>query len=562
MRNTKKVLAAAMAGVMVLAQGSAAFAATSGGFNANVETEKAVLRVSVPTSMDIMVDQFEIGAEGVQINSDAFEMTNYSQMAVKVAVTSTVTLENGVTLVNTKNDAVNSEGDEAWLAVAAATEDGTFGDGIDKIDDTSANVDTFSNSKTVSQTFYLSKGTGDVSYKLMIPATSGQATPDTYVSEYYELTEAVSITDQTSLDAAIAAGDVYTAATTAADGDAVTLIKKGASATYDSSTVKYYTMVAKATDVGDLDTSKLYAYGATATAGAAAEFKYLGRLSDAKESWTNDDIKGISVAYTITGVTTTIYSKVADSLVYGYLASGDEGGSTPNVTVPTILTTSANYATVSPSDVVINYSLGSGSSKATAVSHIYLTNSVATTPYELLNTEYSSYVTVTDSTITISKDWMAGYSVGSTTNVFICFDMTDPTTERADWTTPDVTISVSQNPIDVSAAAPSVTTTSASFSKQNPSDVVINYSLGSGTSKATAITHLYLVNGSNNTEIIGSSYSNYVTITDSTITISKDWLSGYNENSTTSVYVCFDMTNPTTERTDWTTAETVISINK
>lgn len=336
MRNTKKIIAAAMAGIMVLAQSVMAFAATEGGFDANVDTEKAVLRVSVPTSMDIMVDQFEIGEEGVQINSDAFEMTNYSQMAVKINVTSTVTLKDGVSLVDTKAGAVESEGSEAWLAVAAATEANTFGDGIANLDDEDVNVDTFSSSNTAFQNFYLSKGTEAVVYTLMIPAKDAEPTPGTYLAEYYELTEAASVTDQDTLDAALAASDLYTTATAAVDGDTVTLLEKDSSQTYSSS-VTYYTMDVKPTADADLLESSLYAFGATTNAGASAEFKYLGRLSDAKESWTNEDITGISVAYTITGVTSTIYDAVENDLVYGYLngktASDEEQTPSANPTV-------------------------------------------------------------------------------------------------------------------------------------------------------------------------------------------------------------------------------------
>lgn len=408
MRNTKKIIAAAMTGIMILAQGSVAFAATTGGFDANVDTEKAVLRVSVPTSMDIMVDQFEIGEAGVQINSDSFEMTNYSQMAVKVDVTSTVTLGSDVNLAASKAAAVASEGNDAWLAVAAATADDTYGEGIPTLDDTAENVDTFSASNTVAQTFYLSKGTGDVAYKLMIPAEQGKATSNTYLAEYYALTEASStITDQDTLDAALASGDIYTTPAVAADGATVTLIKKGSSATYDSSTVKYYTMADTPTAVSDLAASSLYAYGATATAGAAAEFKYLGRLSDAKESWTKEDIKGINVAYTITGVTSTIYNKVSGQLTYGYLP-GAEGGSAPVSPTPTGFAAGESFEMALGSvSNTLTLGLGSGSSAVTIDKVEVLYGNAFESALELTeNTEY----TITDGNkLTL---------VGTTTGIF------------------------------------------------------------------------------------------------------------------------------------------------
>lgn len=363
----KKVLSTAVAGALVAAQmAMPVMAADGGSLDVDVTTKTGVLRVEVPTNMAIAVDQFEITQTGAQIASGIFEMTNKSEVNVKVAVTSTVELGDGITLASAK-DAV--KGNEAWLGVAAQTatnsyDDLTTDDSTDPdntsgtntlvedywdLSEKNANVTTFA-SKKAEQTFYLEKGTGSAEYKMAQSDANSAMTVQSYAQLYELASIATQPTDAPGLQAEVDKADVYYLATTSiAEGAALTKIAKGTSVTsFPAGTNTFYTAAAVATPIGSVGASKSYVYAAMDTAGGKAAFTYVGKLSNEKETWTSEDIKKVSIAYTITGVTASNYDDVKNDCTYGlYGVSGpqfsvDEKGL---ITI-TGLTAAKNYKTV------------------------------------------------------------------------------------------------------------------------------------------------------------------------------------------------------------------------
>lgn len=346
----KKLFSTAVAGMLVAAQMvmpvAAAAPTPNGEFDVDLTTKTGVLRVEVPTSMAIAVDQFMITTPGTQIASSEFPMTNKSEMAVKVEVTSTATLGSGISLVPTAAAAKSSQGNEAWLGVAAMTGDGAYdiADTTDKTEtkgdltDANTNVTTFvteNSTSTAKQTFYLEKGTGAASYALAVPAatTNKVADKDRTYTKFYELTaiDMTGATDDTAKEAKVKAqvdaSDVYVVITADAgkDGTAVTKIAKGDTFTY-ANTNTYYTADDEGVELSAVNAAsntKIYVYGTMATAGGKAGFTYIGKLSGARETWTKADISKIHVAYTITGVTVDRYDEVKDACKYGlYTGSG------------------------------------------------------------------------------------------------------------------------------------------------------------------------------------------------------------------------------------------------
>ena len=69
---------------------------------------------------------------------------------------------------------------------------------------------------------------------------------------------------------------------------------------------------------------KIYVYGEAGAAaqGGAAGFRYIGKLSEGKETWTNAEISNVNIKYDITGVTTTNYDEIKDECTYGLYAEG------------------------------------------------------------------------------------------------------------------------------------------------------------------------------------------------------------------------------------------------
>lgn len=337
MRN-KKLLSTIVATSLVATMAMPVMAA-DGEVDIDVTTKTGVLRVEVPTSMAVAVDQFEIANAGAQIYSEEFPMVNKSEIAVQVDVTSTVTVGSGVELVASKDGLT---GNQAWLATAAMTASGSYDitatadttENAWDLSEANSNVATFGTDKTAKQTFYLEKAddSADVEYKMAI--TDANKKGGESYAKFYELTP-VSITvdnstETSQLQNAVNADDVYVVEndTTSspqkpeADGKAMTKIAKGTdlananpAITY-AATNNYYTAAAEASA---LDASKKYVYAAMNTAGTngAAGFTYIGKLSDEKATWTNTDISNIKIEYDITGVTATNYGDKATNCTYG-----------------------------------------------------------------------------------------------------------------------------------------------------------------------------------------------------------------------------------------------------
>ncbi len=347
MRNKRFLSTVVAAALVVTTMAMPVMAANeqSGSVDVDVSTKTGVLRVAVPTQMAMVIDQFEINQAGAQIASGEFDMVNHSEMAVKVDITSTATLGTGVTLVATKAAATDSttEG-EAWLAVAAQTADDVYDDEATDattenyydLTDANANVATFdATNKQAKQTFYLEKAAAqDASsnpakevYTYAIADAQGKISGA--YAQYYVLTPITTITDDTTLQTAVDAGDVYlvvgdtkaddSSHIDAVDGAKMTKIVMGtdcatASITHDAKN-EYYTA---ATTTSAPAPNGKYMYIEMSTDGGKAGFQYVGKLSNANEkTWTESDISKISIGYNIKGVTSSSYDAVRDDCTYG-----------------------------------------------------------------------------------------------------------------------------------------------------------------------------------------------------------------------------------------------------
>lgn len=299
-------------------------AADGGSMDVNVTTKNAVIRVQVPTKMEISVNQFEMGDGGSQIYSTDFTMENKSEIPVKVDVGSTAELKATTKLLGTKAaaDATTAAEGEAWMAVAAKTAASSYADGtattIGDLTESNNNVATFVQGTgadaakgTVSQTFYLDKS-GTMAYKLL---NANEDASKVKYAQFYEL-EAKTVADANALATLIAENAVYVAPAVAANEQALTKVEKGGTHTYASDEV-YYTAATEAT--ASIDSSKLYVYGdgTAATEGGAAAFRYIGKLSGAQETWTKDDISKVTIKYDIVGVQESKYDTEKANCTYG-----------------------------------------------------------------------------------------------------------------------------------------------------------------------------------------------------------------------------------------------------
>lgn len=389
----------------------------SGKVEVDLTTKTGVLRVEVPTEMAIAVDQFEITQTGAQIASGTFDMTNKSEMAVKVDVTSTVTLGTGVNLVSTYNAAKDSTGNDAWLAVAAKTGASSYDDAAttDKTEDyydltdANANVKTFGDDKTAKQVFYLEKGTGAATYALAVPKDNKASVS---YAQFYELTSiATQPTDDSELQAEVDKGDVYAVVTVNAgnDKEAVTKIAKGttvASGTYANTNTYYTAAEEPSTTVTD---GKLYVYASMGTAGEAAGFTYVGKLSNNKDTWTKDDINKINIAYNITGVTGTKFNEVKTDCTYGLYKEK------PANAAPSIATTSYPMTANTPIDITVD--LGVGNLKANGVSKIMDPTGV----FDYLSGGYATY-DASNQKITLLGNMVDACIAGNVSSVEVIFD--------------------------------------------------------------------------------------------------------------------------------------------
>lgn len=394
MRN-KKLLSTVVASALVATtMAMPVMAADGGSVDVEVTTKTGVLRVKVPTTLAVAVDQFEIGNTGAQIASDDFEMVNLSEMDVKVGITSTVTLGTDISLASGKD---TTKGDEAWLAVAAMT-------GADSYDisdtagvtekawdltEANENVTTFGASMSAEQTFYLAKSAGSAEYKMAVAGADGKVSQQAY-AQFYKLTDiATQPVDDPTLQAEVDKADVYYVETTSIGDEAVLKkIPKG-TANVAGGTDKwvtgttYYTAAETATSTDTMDSTTAnakYVYAAMNADGGAAGFTYVGKLSKDRETWTADDIKKINIAYTLTGVTGTNYDAVKNDCTYGYYRPADAA--------PSISTTTYTYTPGTAVEVPVN--LGVGTLAATGVTSVSFNNSGAVTSLPSTRWSYSN----------------------------------------------------------------------------------------------------------------------------------------------------------------------------
>ncbi len=280
----KKLVSILTAGALAATMAMPVMAADGGTIDVEVTTKTGILRVEVPTTLAIAVDQFETTDAGSQVYSEEFTIANKSEVNVKVNVTSTATVGSAVTLAAKRADVATAAGANgtAWLAVAASL-DGTDYEAtkdLSKLNEASANVTTFAKNgtaTTAAQTFYLKKGTANTAaYKLLKPEADGKNNNVSY-AQFYKLTEiATQPTNDTELQTAVNASDVKAA--------------------------------------------EIYAYGEMTkeSIGADAAFRYIGALSSNKEVWDASDISKINIAYTIQGIPQSTYDAAdGEGITYG-----------------------------------------------------------------------------------------------------------------------------------------------------------------------------------------------------------------------------------------------------
>lgn len=333
----KKLTTATMASALIAAQAVMQVSAAGGTISADMSTKVPVIRVTVPTTMAVSVNEFQMGDEGSQITSSEFRMKNLSEIPVNVKVTSTATLDEDVTLVGTRAEAVESTDASKpamWLAAVAAVndDDGTleYASGEDKtvkaLAGTEANATAFATAEgksTAVQNFYL-KQASDAVYEAIVGSDASKIGNG---ADYYKLTPDAGITDQNTLNAALADNDIYHvgAAPVAGTGQVITKTDKGGTASHGSGV--YYTIddtpTAYATVEADTTGIYLYIKAATEAVGDAAAFRYAGALSSAKSGWSsNSDLTGIAIKYDIKGISGDAYATLAgddgSGLTYGY----------------------------------------------------------------------------------------------------------------------------------------------------------------------------------------------------------------------------------------------------
>lgn len=395
-------------------------AADGGELDVGVETKTAVLRVQVPTSMEIAVNQFEMGDTGSQIYSSDFAMENNSQIPVKVDVTSTATLKSSTQLLDTKAAAAAStKAGKAWLAVAAKTAATSYADGsataIGDLAESNDNVTTFAQSGTTAtakQTFYL-KESSDMKYKLL---NAGEDKSGLTYAQFYELTP-VTVADATALANLIKEKDVYVATAAAADGQSLTKVDKGGTHTYAGTEVYYTANIAAATTI---DATKLYVYGAgdAATTGGNASFRYIGKLSGGQETWSKDDISRIKIKYDIVGVGATKYTAEAANCTYGLYKDPNKA--------PSIATKS--YTMSAGTALTVTVDLGGADLAATGIESItYLSPSgasktVASADYSLSGTTLTFTANHIDSVLeanVTTRDYVITFNDTAKTKVTI-----------------------------------------------------------------------------------------------------------------------------------------------
>jgi len=372
MKN-KKLLSTVLAATLAATTMAVPVMAEDGGGDLTVEVGKAtdVLRVQVPTTLAVKIDQYQLeqsaSSGDCQIYSEEFSILNKGNVNVKVDVTSTVSGDVNGKLAAAKQTAKESKSGDAWLAAAAATNltisgdaagsyvyDDTLTTGASEtyatLNETNRNVATFNNaSGDAKQTFYLEKASGDVTYKY---AKSGDVVPA--FAKFHKL---VKSSDTASGDPAVINAakdsDVYVQFS----GDVnMTRVPKGSSYS-DSSGRTFnpasgdalYTISGTSASLGVGD--YMYGEGNVRNTGAAA-FRYIGVLAKG-QTWTTKDIDQIKITYKIDGIDPGTY---ADATKDGKCVQGlYEDTEESQVTGPKVTISPTGLITVSGLTAEKNY---------------------------------------------------------------------------------------------------------------------------------------------------------------------------------------------------------------
>lgn len=433
----KKLLSTVMASALAVTTMAMPVMAAeqTGSVDVDISTKNGILRVEVPTKVAMTIDQFEITQTGAQIASTEFDMKNKSEMDVQVDVTSAATLGSGINLVASVDAAKKSTGNDVWLATAAQTkapegspvapvyDDASTADKVEKyydLTEANANVATFdSTEKKAKQTFYLGKASGNAEYKLMVSADTKATVA---AAQFFLLTEDTTITDNTTLQTAVDAKDVYVivAADVTKDGTAVTKIAKGTEDVATNSayvnTNKYYT--AGDTAATSITASTPYVYSAldTAAADGNAGFRYIGKLSNGKATWTENDITGVAISYKITGISGTKYTEVKDDCTYGLYKEK------PQNAAPSISTKSYQMTANTPIDIAVD--LGAGELGATAVKNIM----DPTGAWDYLAHSNQAVYDAANKKITLKAEMVDACISGNVTSIKVIFNDSNNTT--------------------------------------------------------------------------------------------------------------------------------------
>lgn len=354
-------MSAVVASAVIATQAIMPVSAAGGSISADVTTKSPILRVQVPTKMAVAINEFEMGDEGSQITSAAFEMKNLSEIPVNVKVESEATVGASVALASTKAALEDAETDTIWLAAVAAVKNnaGTleYADGADTtvagLAGTEGNITTFgekdaSDKSKAVQNFYLQAATNST-YKGItdaeVTAEKTAATATIGGADFYEMTLLTNTSDDATGAAALAANqDIYIGPAPAAGSPAtLTKVAKGtgsSSITWTSGTTKAYKLADTATKAADMVATNFYLYidGAATAAGDAAAFRYVGALSETKSGWSTTDLSAVTIKYDIVGISTSAYADLAadDGLVYGYKAesaAAEEPGEESRISV-------------------------------------------------------------------------------------------------------------------------------------------------------------------------------------------------------------------------------------
>jgi|GEM_PF-6406314 Domain of unknown function. len=206
---------------------------------------------------------------------------------------------------------------------------------------------------------------------------------------------------------------------------------------------------------------------------------------------------------------------------------------------PAIATTSYTIAKDAAKDVTVD--LGSGTLGATGVASIK----------DGGTTVNASNYSLTGSTLTLSSAYINTVIGAGTSDVSKSLDVT-----FNDGASTKVTITLNYTVPNVAASVLTATGTYSKASGTNASgDVVINYSLGSGTLAKTAVTTVYVEGPTGNFNMT-SQYPTYIAVDPvaHTIKIKSTWLTGYTAGQTVKIFVSFD------SAPKGSTADTAISI--